>query len=364
MDYRRMIYPFTAIVGQEKMKLALLLNALNPAIGGVLIRGHRGTAKSTAARSLAKLLPEIAVVKGCPFNCDPDDAEHLCPQCNERKRQGALLERFRRKMSVVTLPLGSSEDRVLGTIDIEKAIRKGEKQFEPGVLARANRGVLYVDEVNLLDDHIVDILLDAAAMGVNTVEREGISFSHPSRFILIGTMNPEEGELRPQLLDRFGLCVDIEGENDIAVRSEIIRNRMEYEKDAESFIMRFEKAEQELREHIVKAQGILPVVSCPESAVRLAAQICLDMNADGHRADIVLVKAASSLAAYKLKNLVAPDDVYEAAELVLPHRMHKRENRRSGGRREEFQKRLDEHKGGKREEKKKGDEDHEKKKIL
>jgi len=343
INYREFVYPFTAIVGQEKMKLALLLNALNPRIGGVLIRGHRGTAKSTAARALARLLPEIEVVKGCPFNCDPRDDGQLCPFCHDRKAAGEALEVIRRRMSVVTLPLGASEDRVLGTIDIEKAIKRGEKHFEPGVLADAHRGVLYVDEVNLLDDHIVDVLLDAAAMEVNTVEREGISFTHPTRFILVGTMNPEEGELRPQLLDRFGLCVNIEGENELDARTQIVKYRIEYERDPEAFVRRFEPLEVELREQIISAQKLLPEATCPDAYVDLAAQVCLDMGADGHRADIVVVKTAVALAAFEGRTEATEDDIYRAAELALAHRMHKRQAQETRSKQEEFEQSLDQH---------------------
>lgn len=343
INYREHVYPFTAIVGQDKMKLALLLNALNPRIGGVLIRGHRGTAKSTAARALARLLPEIEVVKGCPFNCDLADEELLCPFCHELKAAGEALEAVRRRMTVVTLPLGASEDRVLGTTDIEKAIKKGEKHFEPGVLADTHRGVLYVDEVNLLDDHIVDVLLDAAAMEVNTVEREGISFTHPTRFILVGTMNPEEGELRPQLLDRFGLCVNIEGENDLEARTQIVKYRIEYERSPQAFVNRFEGVEDELRGQIVAAQNMLPEVTCPDACVDLSAQVCLDMGADGHRADIVVVKTAVALAAFEGRTEATEDDIYRAAELALAHRMHKRQAQETRSKQEEFEQNLDQH---------------------
>jgi Mg-chelatase subunit ChlI len=214
-------YPFSAIVGQERMKKALLLNAINPRIGGVLIKGEKGTAKSTAVRALANLLPEIEVVEDCVFGCNPDEPNEMCEQCLRKSELKTVV----RKMKVINLPIGSTEDRVVGTLDIEHAIKKGEKKFEPGILAEAHRNILYVDEVNLLDDHIVDVLLDAAAMGVNIIERGGVSYSHPSSFILVGTMNPEEGELRPQLLDRFGLCAEIEGINDAEARVEIIKRR-------------------------------------------------------------------------------------------------------------------------------------------
>src|SRR5438445_10415424 len=229
----RFVYPFSAIVGQDKMKLALVLNAIHPAIGGVLIRGEKGTAKSTAVRALARLLPELAVVADCKYGCPPEEADLQCQECTDRVSAGEQLPRGARRMRVVELPINASEDRVVGAIDIEAAIKRGEKEFEPGVLAEANRNILYVDEVNLLDDHIVDVLLDAAAMGQNTVEREGASVSHPSRFILVGTMNPEEGELRPQLLHRFGLRVDVEGIHDVRQRVEIVERREAYEQDPE-----------------------------------------------------------------------------------------------------------------------------------
>lgn len=230
------IFPFSAIVGQEKMRLALILNAISPQIGGVLIRGERGTAKSTAARALAALLPDIEVVADCPFNCVPHHPETLCDNCRERLAGDETLPVTTRRTRFVDLPISATEDRVTGTLDIELAIQKGERHFEPGVLAAANRGLLYVDEVNLLDDHVVDLLLDSAAMGVNVVEREGISFSHPARFILVGTMNPEEGDLRPQLLDRFALCVDIRGIADRDSRVQILERCVQFERDRKSVV--------------------------------------------------------------------------------------------------------------------------------
>ncbi len=238
-------YPFTAIVGQEKMKKALVLNLINPKVGGVLIRGEKGTAKSTAVRALASLLPEIEVVEGCKFKCNPSHANELCEECLGKLNAGTL-RISPVKMKVVDLPVSATEDRVVGTLDIEHAIKKGEKRFEPGVLAMAHRGILYVDEINLLDDHLVDVLLDSAAMGVNTIEREGISYTHPANFVLVGTMNPEEGELRPQLLDRFGLCVDIKGISDVSRRVELIKYRLSYEADPEAFAANWKAAETEL----------------------------------------------------------------------------------------------------------------------
>src|SRR5512147_162084 len=248
MTPKRPVYPFAALVGQERLKKALILNAVNPLIGGVLIRGEKGTAKSTAARGLAELLPPLAVVAGCPFHCDPDKVEMMCDHCRKRQAQGETLPRRHRPMPVVDLPLGTTEDRLLGTIDLEKAIKSGEKHFEPGLLAAANRGILYVDEVNLLDDHLVDVLLDAAAMGVNVVEREGISFTHPARFILVGTMNPEEGELRPQLLDRFGLCVEVTGLHNIDARMDVVARRLAFEADPEAFAADWQGEQEALRQ--------------------------------------------------------------------------------------------------------------------
>ncbi len=313
-------YPFSAIVGQERMKKALLLNAINPRIGGVLIKGEKGTAKSTAVRALADLLPEIEVIQDCVFGCNPDEQNEMCEQCLEKPEPKIDV----RKMKVIDLPIGSTEDRVVGTLDIEHAIKKGEKKFEPGILARAHRNILYVDEVNLLDDHIVDVLLDAAAMGVNIIEREGVSFSHPSSFILVGTMNPEEGELRPQLLDRFGLCAEIEGINEAEARVEIVKRRMEYEKDHECFIKEWENEEEELKERIVRAKELLQSVKIDDDKLKLIARICIDMSVDGHRADIAMMKTAATIAAFHERDEVTEEDVKEAAELVLPHRMRRK----------------------------------------
>ncbi|MDO8873751.1 MAG: AAA family ATPase [Methanoregula sp.] len=315
------IYPFSAIVGQEQMKKALILNAINPRIGGVLIKGEKGTAKSTAARALAHLLPDREVVEGCIFGCDPADKKGLCLDC--QKRQPDLITTTAR-MRVIELPISATEDKVVGSLDIEHALKKGEKKFEPGILAQAHRNILYVDEVNLLNDHIVDVLLDAAAMGMNFIEREGVSYVHPSAFILIGTMNPEEGELRPQLLDRFGLCVDIEGIHDANTRVEIIRRRQKYDDFPEEFIPAWASSEQELRERIVRAQKILPQVTVSDEMLKMIAQICIDMAVDGHRADITMMKAAATLAAYNGRNSVTDEDVRDAAALVLSHRMRRR----------------------------------------
>src|SRR5437016_14523802 len=263
MAIERYSYPFSAIVGQDRMKKALVLNAINPAIGGVLIRGEKGTGKSTAVRALARLLPEQEVVAGCHFGCHPQDRDNLCLDCRARVAEGENLPASKRRMRVVELPINASEDRVVGTIDLEAALKEGARRFEPGVLAEANRNILYVDEVNLLDDHIVDVLLDAAAMGVNVVEREGVSVAHPARFILVGTMNPEEGELRPQLLDRFGLCVDVEGIRDLDRRVEIVEQRSSWEDDPGAFFDRHAAAEDEVRTRIAEGISTFPEVSLP-----------------------------------------------------------------------------------------------------
>ncbi len=323
MTPKRPVYPFAALVGQERLKQALILNAINPLIGGVLIRGEKGTAKSTAARGLAELLPPIPMVTGCPFHCDPEKVELMCDACRRRLAQGEALPRRDRPMPVVDLPLGTTEDRLLGTIDIERAIKSGEKHFEPGLLAAANCGILYVDEVNLLDDHLVDVLLDAAAMGVNVVEREGISFTHPARFILVGTMNPEEGELRPQLLDRFGLCVEVTGLHNLEARMDVVARRLAFEADPEGFAGSWQGEQEALRQAILAARERLPQVSFREDILRLITAICLDQGVDGHRADIFMLKVSRTLAAYRGRLKVTAPDVREAAELVLPHRLRR-----------------------------------------
>src|ERR1041385_3945332 len=284
MALDRYSYPFTAIVGQDEMKLALVLNAINPTIGGVLIRGEKGTGKSTAVRALARRPPEQMVVEGCHFGCHPDDPEDWCADCRERAENGPLPVATRR-MRVVELPINASEDRVVGTIDLEAALQEGSRRFEPGVLAEANRNILYVDEVNLLDDHIVDVLLDAAAMGVNVVEREGVSVSHPARFILVGTMNPEEGELRPQLLDRFGLCVDVEGIRDLDRRVEIVEQRASWESDPAGFYERHAPGEKEIRSRIAEGIASLPGVALTQGHARLISAICMEASVQGHRGD-------------------------------------------------------------------------------
>ncbi len=326
MSYQaqRNVLPFTAIVGQETMKRALILNAINPGIGGVLIRGEKGTAKSTAVRALADVLPGIDVIRGCPYSCDPAGDGGLCTACAEKKAAGENLEVDRRRVRVVDLPLGATEDRVVGTIDVERAIREGAVSIDPGILAAVNRGILYIDEVNLLDDHVADILLDAAAMGVNVVEREGISFSHPARFILVGTMNPEEGELRPQLLDRFGLQVTVEGIMDPAERVAVIRAAEAFERDPGGFRQTYAAAQEELRARIVDARTLLPAVRVDDALLNTVVAACIRLGVRTHRADIAVVRTAKTIAALERRTEVTRDDVREAMELALPHRMRRK----------------------------------------
>ena len=284
---RQGTFPFTAIIGQEEMKKALVLNVVNPRLGGVLIQGEKGTAKSTAVRALADLLPPRLCIKGCKFHDDPNDKSNWCDECHE-KYDNAAPETEELPMKVVELPVSATEDRVVGTLDIEAAIKEGKRSFETGILADANRNILYVDEINLLDDHVVDVLLDSAAMGINTVEREGISYSHPARFSLVGTMNPEEGDIRPQLLDRFALSVYVAGEKDLDKRAEVIKRRLEYEDDPEEFIKKWEEEQQNEVHRIQRAMKLLPQVTTSNEILRMAAQISITLGVDGHRADIVL----------------------------------------------------------------------------
>ncbi len=315
------IYPFTAIVGQERMKRALVLNAVNPRIGGVLIRGERGTAKSTAARAMAALLPMIEVFEDSPFNDDPNEPNTWSDWVKEALAQGKQLQVCKRQIRFVDLPVSATEDRVVGTLDIEKAIQKGERHFDPGVLAAANRGLLYIDEVNLLDDHVVDLLLDSAAMGMNIVEREGISFSHPSRFILVGTMNPEEGDLRPQLLDRFALSVEIHGIRDARERVLIMQRNLDFEEDPDGFYMKWQEREQELSRQIEQARLLLNQVTYTNRDLIAIASLTSSLNVDGHRADLVILKTARSHAAFEGRSTITERDIALAAELALPHRI-------------------------------------------
>jgi Mg-chelatase subunit ChlI len=315
------IFPFTAIVGQDRMKRALILNAIYPQIGGVLIRGERGTAKSTAARALAALLPEIEVFEGDPFQSDPSNPNAFPDELKARIIAGDKPRAIHKKTPFVNLPVSATEDRVVGTLDIEKAIQRGERRFEPGILAAANRGVLYVDEVNLLDDHVVDLLLDVAAMGVNVVEREGVSFSHAARFVLIGSMNPEEGDLRPQLLDRFALAVDILGIRDPASRMAILERNLAFEADPAAFQAQWQPKEQQLRAEIVAARDHLPSVKHTQRDLATIANLVASLGVDGHRADIVILKTARAHTALAGRDAITEQDILLAAELALPHRL-------------------------------------------
>ena len=319
---KNFLYPFTAIVGQEKMKEALILNIINPSLGGVLIRGEKGTAKSILVRALANLLAEREE-NSCEFHCEPDKIDDYCPQCNEKYLKGEKIEKHKSTMKVINLPISATEDRVVGTLDIEHAIKTGEKKFEKGLLAQSNRNILYVDEINLLDDHIVDVLLDSAAMGVNTIEREGISYSHPAKFVLVGTMNPEEGDLRPQLLDRFGLVVDVIGERETSKRVEVIKRRLDFEAEPEKFIKKYLVKEEELKNRIENSKKRLNNIKCSDEIYELAAKISIALNVDGHRADIAVVKTAITIAAFENREEVIKEDILRAAVLALPHRMRK-----------------------------------------
>ncbi|MBI0296613.1 putative cobaltochelatase [Streptomyces sp. PRKS01-29] len=308
-------YPFSAIVGMDGLRLALLLNAVSPAVGGVLVRGEKGTAKSTAVRAIAALLPEVDVVAGCRFSCDPAAPDPSCPDGPHEPGTGEA-----RPARMVELPVGASEDRLVGALDIERALSDGVKAFEPGLLADAHRGVLYVDEVNLLHDHLIDLLLDAAAMGASYVEREGVSVRHAARFLLVGTMNPEEGELRPQLLDRFGLTVEVAASRDTEERVEVVRRRLAYDEDPEGFAARWAADEEALRERIAAARALLPRVGLGDRALRQIAAVCAGFEVDGMRADIVTARTATALAAWAGRTDVRTEDVRGAALLSLPHR--------------------------------------------
>ncbi|MFE6991436.1 putative cobaltochelatase, partial [Streptomyces pharetrae] len=308
-------FPFTAVVGQDDLRLALLLNAVSPAVGGVLVRGEKGTAKSTAVRALSALLPAVAVVPGCRFSCDPAAPDPGCPDGPHEAGTGTT-----RPARMVELPVGASEDRLVGALDIERALAEGVKAFEPGLLADAHRGILYVDEVNLLHDHLVDLLLDAAAMGASYVEREGVSVRHAARFLLVGTMNPEEGELRPQLLDRFGLTVEVAASREPDQRVEVVRRRLAHDDDPAAFAARWAGEEAAVRERIVAARRLLPQVRLGDGALRQIAATCAAFEVDGMRADIVMARTATALAAWAGRTDVLAEDVRQAALLALPHR--------------------------------------------
>ncbi|MEB3182433.1 MAG: magnesium chelatase ATPase subunit I [Nostocaceae cyanobacterium] len=320
---RRVVFPFTAIVGQEEMKLALLLNVIDPKIGGVMIMGDRGTGKSTTIRALADLLPEISVVANDPFNSHPSDPDLMSDEVRNKLDTGDEIPLVHKKVQMVDLPLGATEDRVCGTIDIEKALAEGVKAFEPGLLAKANRGILYVDEVNLLDDHLVDVLLDSAASGWNTVEREGISIRHPARFVLVGSGNPEEGELRPQLLDRFGMHAEIHTVKEPALRVQIVEQRSEFDQNPPGFLEQYQTQQEELQQKIVNAQNLLPSVTLDYDLRVKISEVCSELDVDGLRGDIVTNRAAKAITAFEGRTEVTVDDIRRVITLCLRHRLRK-----------------------------------------
>jgi len=319
----RPIFPFTAIVGQEEMKLALALNVIDPKIGGVIIMGDRGTGKSTTIRAITDILPEIEVVKDDPFNSHPNDFELMSDDVRKILEQGLKPNIVLKKVMMVDLPLGATEDRVCGTIDIEKALTDGVKAFEPGLLAKANRGILYVDEVNLLDDHLVDILLDSAASGWNTVEREGISIRHPARFVLVGSGNPEEGELRPQLLDRFGMHSEIRTVKDPELRVQIVEQRSDFDKNPQESLSRYKDQQEEFKTKVINAQKLLPQVKLDYTLRVKISQVCSELDVDGLRGDIVTNRASRAYAAYEGRDTVNVNDIKSVITMCLPHRLRK-----------------------------------------
>jgi Mg-chelatase subunit ChlI len=318
---KRPTFPFSAILGQDQMKKALIYNAVDPSIGGVLIRGQKGTAKSTAVRGMAELLPQRLVVKGCRFACHPLQKEGLCPECRIRLDQGEELPLVETSTPVVDLPLNASEDRVVGSLDIEAALKDGRKIFQPGILAGAHRAMLYVDEVNLLDDHVVDVLLDVAVTGINLVEREGVSYTHPCRFILVGTMNPEEGELRPQLLDRFGLCVEVTTAQSREPRKEIARRALGFQTDPEGFHREYQATEAGVRAEIAGARELLPTLRASEELLEMAARVAEEVKVDGHRAEITMVKTALAAAALRGRPEPARESIRDIIQMSLRHRV-------------------------------------------
>ncbi len=319
----RRTFPFAALVGQEEMRTALLLAAVDPGIGGVLVMGERGTGKSTAVRALAELLPPVEVVEGCPYNCDPAHAPAACVAGCPARAAAAQGRTRRVPVPVVDLPLGATEDRVVGSLDIERALVHGEKAFEPGLLARANRGFLYIDEVNLLEDHLVDLLLDVAASGENLVEREGLSIRHPARFVLVGSGNPEEGELRPQLLDRFGLAVEVRSPEDLATRVEVVKRRHAFERDPEAFLAAWRGRTAALRRRIVAARTRLVDLPTPEPVLELAARLCLTLGTDGLRGELTLLRAARALAALEGAEAPQASHLGRVAPMALRHRLRR-----------------------------------------
>ena len=314
-------FPFSAIVGQEELKQAILLTVVDPTIGGVLVTGHRGTAKSTAVRALAGLLPPIKFVAGCPFNCDPAELAPGCPHCDRLQTSSPKV--VNRSVPVVDLPLGATEDRVVGSVDIERALVDGVQAFSAGLLAAAHRGFLYIDEVNLLEDHLVDLLLDVAASGVNVVEREGLSVRHPARFVLVGSGNPEEGDLRPQLLDRFGLQARIRTLTNIEQRMEVVRRRLDFEADPEAFVLRFSSEEKKLRSKLSRAMKLRTSIQVSSEALSLAASLCDKLAIDGHRGELAITRSAMALAALENQKIALPSHVSRVAPLALAHRLRK-----------------------------------------
>ena len=314
-------FPFSAIVGQEDMKRALLIAAVDQRVGGVLAFGDRGSGKSTAIRALAALLPKIDVVKGCPFRCDPSAPAPSCDYCSSLNPEGR--KAAQETAPVVDLPLGATEDRVVGALDLERALARGEKRFEPGLLARAHRGFLYIDEVNLLEDHIVDLLLDVAASGENVVEREGLSIRHPARFVLVGSGNPEEGELRPQLLDRFGLSVDVRTTADLRERIEVVKRRDAFDRDPDEFIRQWSRKDAGLRKKIAAARERLSAIEAPDAALEYAARLCMTLGSDGLRGELTLLRAARAFAALEGAGRVDVAHIRAVAPMSLRHRLRK-----------------------------------------
>jgi magnesium chelatase subunit I len=315
-------YPFSAIVGQNEMKRALVLAAIDASIGGILVFGDRGTGKSTAVRGLAGLLPAMMVAGNCRYNCEPDKQLQYCPSCREQAKAGTL-KPHKVPVPVVDLPLGATEDRVAGALDLEKALVSGEKAFEPGLLASAHRGFLYIDEVNLLEDHLVDLLLDVAASGENIVEREGLSVRHPARFVLIGSGNPEEGELRPQLLDRFGLSVEVASPNDVASRVEVVKRRDAFDRNAQAFVEKWMRKDVALRSKVGKARSALATIETPDTVLEFASSLCIALGVDGLRGELTLVRAARALAAFNSVSEVTASDVRAVAISALRHRLRR-----------------------------------------
>lgn len=311
------MFPFTAFVDQEDLKLGLLIAIVNPRVGGVLLTGEKGTGKTTLVRSLAEILPEIEAVKGCPFHCDPYDRSKQCPEC--RRRENIEIEKI--PMRIVELPLGATEEMVLGTINIEKAVREKTISFEMGILGKANRNILYIDEVNLLPDYLVDVILDAAATGWNTVEREGISYSHPAEFILIGSMNPEEGDLRPQLLDRFGLSIEVKPLKDPYLRVEVYRRREDYDRDPERFRKRYEQDQQSLKERVINAREILKDVEIPDEIMLRTSELLIELGVKSNRAEITTFRAASAVAALEGRTIVTWQDIERVVKFAIFHRI-------------------------------------------